>query len=110
MKLNQPIVGMAPTPTGSGYWRVAADGGIFTFGDARFHGSTGAMKLNQPIVGMAPTPTGSGYWLVAADGGIFTFGDARFHGSTGPMKLNQPIVGMAQLGRATCRARVCHTV
>src|SRR3546814_8877047 len=74
-------------PTGSskscpsGYWLVAADGGIFTFGDARFHGSTGAMKLNQPIVGMAPTPPGSGYWLVAADGGIFTFGDARFHGS-----------------------------
>jgi hypothetical protein len=33
---------------------VAADGGIFGFGDAGFHGSTGAIKLNQPIVGMAP--------------------------------------------------------
>ena len=50
--LNQPIVGMASTPTGNGYWLVAADGGIFTFGDAAFHGSTGAMHLNQPIVGM----------------------------------------------------------
>ena len=56
---------MAPTPSGKGYWLVAADGGIFTFGDARFFGSTGAMRLNQPIVGMASTPSGKGYWLVA---------------------------------------------
>jgi hypothetical protein len=32
---------------------VAADGGIFSFGDAQFFGSTGAMTLNKPIVGMA---------------------------------------------------------
>jgi hypothetical protein len=32
---------------------VATDGGIFSFGDARFYGSTGALKLNNPIVGMA---------------------------------------------------------
>ena len=63
-------------PTGHGYWLVASDGGIFSFGDARFYGSTGAMHLNRPIVGMATTPTGHGYWLVASDGGIFTFGDA----------------------------------
>jgi len=93
--LNQPIVGMAPTPSGQGYWLVAGDGGIFTFGDAGFHGSTGGLRLNQPIVGMAPTPSGQGYWLVAKDGGIFTFGDAGFHGSTGGLRLNQPIVGMA---------------
>jgi uncharacterized membrane protein YgdD (TMEM256/DUF423 family) len=79
--LNQPIVGMASTPTGAGYWMVAADGGIFSFGNAVFHGSTGAMTLNSPIVGMAATPTGKGYWFVAADGGISTFGDAHFMGS-----------------------------
>jgi hypothetical protein len=93
--LNQPIVGMAPTPNGNGYWLVAADGGIFAFGDAPFLGSTGGMRLNRPIVGMAATPSGNGYWLVAADGGIFTFGEARFHGSTGGNRLNRPIVGMA---------------
>ena len=69
--------------SGRGYWLVASDGGIFTFGDAKFYGSTGAMRLNQPIVGMAPTPSGRGYWLVASDGGIFSFGDAKFYGSTG---------------------------
>jgi hypothetical protein len=60
---------------------VAADGGIFSFGDARFHGSTGSLTLNKPIVGMAGTPSGGGYWLVAADGGIFSFGDAQFYGT-----------------------------
>jgi len=93
--VNAPIVGMAATPSGGGYWLVAADGGVFSFGDAGFHGSTGGMRLNQPIVGMAATPSGGGYWLVAADGGVFSFGDAGFHGSTGGMRLNQPIVGMA---------------
>ncbi len=95
IRLNQPIVGMAATPDGRGYWLVASDGGIFTFGDAPFYGSTGAIHLNQPIVGMAATPDGRGYWLVASDGGIFTFGDAPFYGSTGAIHLNQPIVGMA---------------
>ena len=32
---------MASTPDGKGYWLVASDGGIFSFGDAAFHGSMG---------------------------------------------------------------------
>ncbi len=94
LHLNQPIVGMAATPDGRGYWLVASDGGIFSYGDAAFYGSTGAIHLNQPIVGMATTPDGHGYWLVASDGGIFTFGNAAFYGSTGAIHLNQPIIGM----------------
>ena len=93
--LNNPIVGIAPTPDGGGYWLVASDGGIFSFGDATFLGSTGNIHLNQPIVGMAASPTGHGYWLVASDGGIFAYGDAGFHGSMGGHPLNRPIVGMA---------------
>ncbi len=72
---------MATTPSGHGYWFVASDGGIFSFGDAAFHGSTGAITLSQPIVGMAASATGTGYWLVASDGGVFSFGDAPFFGS-----------------------------
>src|SRR5688500_2675176 len=60
------------TVEGNGYWMVASDGGIFTFGDAGFHGSRGGQPLNKPIVGMAGTPSGRGYWFVASDGGIFT--------------------------------------
>ena len=37
---------------GKGYWLVAADGGVFSFGDASYYGSTGAMTLNRPIVGI----------------------------------------------------------
>ena len=78
---THPVVGMAATPTGRGYWLVAADGGIFAYGDAVFDGSTGALRLNQPVVGMAPYGNDAGYWLVAKDGGIFAFGGAPFLGS-----------------------------
>jgi peptidoglycan/xylan/chitin deacetylase (PgdA/CDA1 family) len=92
---NQPLVAAAATPSGQGYWLAASDGGVFSFGDAAFHGSVGGTRLNQPIVGMAATPSGQGYWLVAADGGIFSFGDAAFHGSMGAVPLNGPVVGLA---------------
>jgi len=36
---NAPVVAMAATPDGGGYWLVASDGGIFAYGDAKFHGS-----------------------------------------------------------------------
>jgi hypothetical protein len=86
-------VGIAADPGGRGFWAVARDGGIFTFGPG-YYGSTGAIRLNQPIVGMAPTTDGEGYWLVASDGGIFSFGNATFLGSTGDIRLNRPVVGM----------------
>ena len=88
------IVGASNTFDRGGYWLLGADGGIFTFGNARFFGSTGDMQLNRPVVTMAPTPDGGGYWLAAGDGGMFTFGNAGFFGSTGSMRLNSPIVGM----------------
>jgi len=93
--LNAPVVSMATTPGGNGYWMTAADGGVFAYGDAGFFGSTGNIHLNQPVVGMAATPDGNGYWFVAADGGVFAYGDATFYGSMGGTLLNQPIVGMA---------------
>jgi hypothetical protein len=78
-----------------GYWTNAADGGVFTYGSALFHGSAGNLVLNKPVVGMAATPGSGGYWEVASDGGIFTYGDAPFYGSTGSLRLNKPVVGMA---------------
>jgi hypothetical protein len=47
------------------------DGGIFSYGDAAFYGSTGSKKLNKPIVAMTTTPDGKGYWLIASDGAFF---------------------------------------
>ena len=42
---------------------MASDRGIFSFGDARFFGSTGNLRLNRPIVDMAASPDGDGYWI-----------------------------------------------
>ena len=90
-----PTGGGPPTPPApTGYWEVAADGGIFSFGAVQFHGSMGGKPLNKPIVGMTVDPATGGYWMVASDGGIFAF-DAPFHGSMGGKPLNAPIVGMA---------------
>jgi hypothetical protein len=44
---------VAPTPDDGGYWLVASDGGVFSFGTAAFYGSTGGTTLNQPILGAA---------------------------------------------------------
>jgi hypothetical protein len=85
-------VGITPTEDRNGYWLVASDGGIFSFGDSGFFGSIPGLglhpadshlpgSLDAPIVGMVPTSTGRGYFMVASDGGVFAFGDGRFEGS-----------------------------
>ncbi|MGH2687599.1 MAG: SpoIID/LytB domain-containing protein, partial [Actinomycetota bacterium] len=84
-----------------GYWILASDGGIFSFGSAQFFGSAGNIRLAKPIVGMEATPNKQGYWLVASDGGIFSYGNAAFHGSTGNVRLAQPVVGMASTSSGT---------
>ncbi|HTK16204.1 MAG TPA: choice-of-anchor D domain-containing protein [Acidimicrobiia bacterium] len=97
---GSPILPPPPAPPPppvvppSGYRLVASDGGIFTYGSARFYGSTGGMHLNAPIVGIATDPKTGGYWMVASDGGVFAF-HAPFLGSMGATHLNAPIVGIA---------------
>ena len=88
---EQAVVGMAPTPDGGGYWLVAADGGIFSYGDALFHGSAGNLPLVQPMVGMAAMPDGGGYWFSAADGGLFNYGNAPFYGSGTGLGLGEVV-------------------
>ena len=80
------------TTGADGYRMVAADGGIFTFGDRTFHGSTGNLVLNKPIVGGATDISDfDGYWIVASDGGVFTF-NAEFYGSLAGQTLPAPAV------------------
>ena len=76
-------------PAARGYWLVASDGGIFSFGDAGFYGSTGQHPSQPAHRGHGRRPrAATGYWLVAADGGIFSFGDADFYGSTGGTSIS----------------------
>jgi hypothetical protein len=70
---------MAATASGSGYWFVASDGGIFAF-DAPFLGSGGGDAIPAPIVGMAGDQATDGYWMVAANGSVYSFG-APFYGT-----------------------------
>ncbi|HEX3793789.1 MAG TPA: protease pro-enzyme activation domain-containing protein [Acidimicrobiales bacterium] len=100
----QPSAAQLSSP--HGFWLVSSDGGVFTFGGARFFGSAGTLHLQRPVVGITPTAGHAGYWLVASDGGVFTYGNAGYYGSipglglapagsSGPgKKLNAPIVGM----------------
>jgi hypothetical protein len=78
----------------AGYDLFASDGGVFTFGNTSFHGSTGGVQLAAPIVGASFDSVTGGYWLAASDGGIFAF-DAPFHGSAGSDHLAQPVVAIA---------------
>jgi hypothetical protein len=77
----------------NGYWMVAADGGIFSFGDAPFYGSTAGIALGARVVGMLRNPVGPGYWIATAAGGVYAFGCPQF-GSLLAIPLNAPIVGI----------------
>ncbi len=84
-RLNAPIVGMVPSAGGGGYFMVASDGGVFTFGDAKFEGSCpGIGGCSGAAVAVMPDSTGNGYWLVTATGHVYTFGDAPYFGAPGP--------------------------
>jgi hypothetical protein len=68
-----------------GYREVAADGGVFDFGDDGFYGSVeqypAIRNSVRNVVGITATATDHGYWLGAADGTIYPFGDAVSYGS-----------------------------
>ena len=92
---GKPVVGIARSSSGAGYWLASSDGGVYAYGDAPFRGSAAEKPLTQPVVDVAGSATGQGYWLAARDGGVFSFGDALFSGSIGGVRLNAPVVGMA---------------
>ncbi len=93
--LATPVVGVASTPDGDGYWLTDAAGDVDALGSAVVYGALTGHALNAPIIHIVATPDGRGYWLVSGDGGIFSFGDARFFGSMGASHLNAPVVDMA---------------
>ena len=70
----QPVPAPRPPQVASGYRLVAADGGIFSFGAARFYGSTSGRLLGGAIVGAVEHD--AGYWLAGSDGTVHAFGSA----------------------------------
>jgi 3D (Asp-Asp-Asp) domain-containing protein len=96
--LSGPIVGLARTPDGRGYWVVDADGRVTPRGATVAYGSAPG-PLDGPVVGMASSPTGRGYWLVTRDGAVIGFGDAGHFGSLQGREVPSPIVGIAAAAR-----------
>lgn len=90
--ITSPVVGIASTPIGNGYWIVDAKGYVSALGDAINYGGMGGSPLNSPISHIVSTIDGEGYWLVATDGGVFSFGNAQFYGSMGGKPLNAPVM------------------
>ena len=99
--MERPVGTIDATSHGSGYWMAASDGGVFSFGDAGFHGAAVGLATGGPVVDLQSTPSYGGYWMAAADGGVFAFGDAPFFGSAGGIALRRPVVGMAGDDRPT---------
>jgi len=90
--LNAPIVGMVPSVDDRGYFMVAADGGVFAFGDAAFEGSCpGIGGCAGTAVSVMPDATGGGYWLVTDTGYVYTFGNAANQGQPVDYNDGQPL-------------------
>ena len=100
MHINQPMIGIGATPTGKGYWLFGGDGGVFTFGVARYKGSAIATLAQrrtadvrtqlQPdglAVAIAAAPRGDGYWIATRDGGVFAFGSAHDYEAPGGVRI-----------------------
>lgn len=93
--IQSPILAVAATPSGEGYWLMEAGGRVHPFGDAP---DLGSPTLPDPeyAVALVPTPTGKGYWLATQAGGVYSVGDAAFFGSAaGALGPDVDIVDMA---------------
>lgn len=94
----------APADVFQGYWLVANDGAVFSFGSAQFKGRanppydpcrlTNGQTIAGGIVDIGSAPNvGQGYWLAGNDGGVFSFG-LTFYGSQAGQLLGGCIVGI----------------
>ena len=92
---SPPLAGAAYDYALPGYLLVASDGGVFTYGAARFSGSGSGRLPAGPAVGTAMAPGDTGYWMVGADGEVLAFGSALWAGSAVGIGLSHPVVGMA---------------
>ncbi|MGH9000010.1 MAG: N-acetylmuramoyl-L-alanine amidase [Acidimicrobiia bacterium] len=70
-----PIVSIAASRDGRGYWLLGSDGGVFSVG-VPFHGSVPARQAKTEAVQLRVSEDGGGYYVAGADGALFAFGDA----------------------------------
>ncbi|MGD9794814.1 MAG: hypothetical protein AB7V43_15175, partial [Acidimicrobiia bacterium] len=82
-KVGGTVVTPPATPTGpitSGYWMVASDGHVWSFGGVPNLGNATIAK-GRKAVDLEPTPNGDGYWILDDAGGVQAFGAAGRFGA-----------------------------
>ena len=96
-----PIVGMAPTTNGNGYWFVDAGGDVYPFGNAVSFGDEKGNPLLAPVYGITTTMDGQGYWLGTNDVNkqvSFSFGDAG--------TFSQPLPSIKRLNKSLFQSNI----
>lgn len=74
-RLRVHIAAITSTPSGKGFWMVATNGRVFSFGVARGLHVSGPQPSGT-ISGIATANNGIGYYLVARTGAVFSYGSA----------------------------------
>jgi hypothetical protein len=88
-----PIVAIALTATGNGYWLLDALGQVYTFGDGQYYGNATLVE-GSTATSIARSPTGNGYLILSNNGDVYTFGDAQYYGGGGSSFV-APFVGIS---------------
>ncbi|MGH9164049.1 MAG: hypothetical protein ACRDZW_00860, partial [Acidimicrobiales bacterium] len=92
--LNAPMVAMAATPSGGGYWLAGRDGGVFALGDAGFRGGAEGLADGDRVADIAAAPGGGGYWLATDRGSVQARGDVPVLGDLAGAPLNAPVTAI----------------
>jgi subtilisin family serine protease len=74
------VTSFSTAASATGYWMVASDGRVYSFGGAPFLGSPRRSLAPGSAVDLEPTPSDGGYWIADAAGGVYGYGNARYHG------------------------------
>ena len=77
----------------SGYWLLNDHGGVYSFGDASYHGGITASGT-RPAVDIEPRPDGAGYWVVDARGSVYGL-DATPLGGNPPLGLGEQVTSLS---------------
>jgi len=86
---RSPVVALAASRDGRGYWLAERDGVVRSFGDA----GPGAGGVAGTTVGIAADPAGAGWWTVSAGGVVRAGGGAP--ALAGPVGRGAPVTGIA---------------
>jgi N-acetylmuramoyl-L-alanine amidase len=88
------ITDIAATPTGAGYWVLASNGAVQSFGDARILGRAPRATSATRAIRLAARPQGDGVWVLTDDGRVAGLGAAATLGGP-PSGARNPAVDLA---------------